>query len=166
MIGIDHTDRVPPEPAKPILASALLDLEMEQRRRFVRHGAPERIRTGCGGVDEILGGGFERGIVVGISAEGGEGSLVGLHFLPGQTFIDNLSALYSHPRQYPPLPPSRLRSAKDPSVQPNRDHHRHNWFLPPPPPSQDPQVPDRIITCSLRSSRSRTECRGRKKCRC
>jgi hypothetical protein len=81
MIEIDHTvvnnpDPPPPEPAKPILASQLLELERKQRKRFTGQGRDERISTGCGEINEILGGGCERGIVVGISAEGGEGRLV------------------------------------------------------------------------------------------
>jgi predicted ATP-dependent serine protease len=81
MIRIDHTalnspEPPPPEPAKPILASQLLELEKKQRKRFTEQGRDERISTGCSEVDEILGGGCERGIVVGISAEGGEGRLV------------------------------------------------------------------------------------------
>lgn len=84
MIEIDHEalnnpDPPPPEPARPILASQLLELEQKQRKRFSEQGK-ERISTGCGEVDEILGGGCERGIVVGISAEGGEGRLVGDFF--------------------------------------------------------------------------------------
>jgi hypothetical protein len=64
-----------PEPAQPILASSLLDLEERQRRRFAGGGA--RISTACAEVDEsVLGGGLERGIVLGISAEGEEGRLV------------------------------------------------------------------------------------------
>jgi len=75
MIEIDHSllDAEPtPEPAKPILASHLLELEEKQRLRF-KGGS---VRTEFAGVDELLGGGFERGILVGISAEGGEGRLV------------------------------------------------------------------------------------------
>ncbi len=82
MVEIDHAalndpDPPPPEPAKPILASQLLELEKKHRKRFTERGRGERISTGCGEIDEILGGGLERGIVVGISAEGGEGRLVG-----------------------------------------------------------------------------------------
>jgi hypothetical protein len=81
MFEIDHTallnpDQPPPEPAKPILASQLLELEKKQRRRFTKQGKDERISTGCGEIDEVLGGGCERGIVVGISAEGVEGLFV------------------------------------------------------------------------------------------
>jgi len=81
MIELDHTalnspDPPPPEPAKPILASQLLELEKKQRKRFTGKGRDERISTGCREIDGILGGGCERGIVVGISAEGGEGRLV------------------------------------------------------------------------------------------
>ncbi|KAE9380369.1 hypothetical protein N431DRAFT_395155 [Stipitochalara longipes BDJ] len=86
MFEIDHAavnnpDPLPPEPAKPILASQLLELEQKQRRRFTKQGKEERISTGCGEIDEILGRGCERGIVVGISAEGGEGRLISLHLL-------------------------------------------------------------------------------------
>jgi RecA/RadA recombinase len=81
MMEIDHTavnnpDSPPSEPVKPILASQLLELEKKQRKRFTGQGRDERISTGCGEIDEILGRGCERGIVVGISAEGGEGRLV------------------------------------------------------------------------------------------
>jgi len=63
-----------PQPAIPILASSLLDLEIKQRAKF----GGGRISTACKEVDEILGGGFERGIVVGISCDGGseEGIMV------------------------------------------------------------------------------------------
>ena len=82
MIEIDHTLQPatpPPVPAKPILASRLLELEQKQRKRFAARG--ETVQTGCREVDEYVlgGGGFERGIVVGISAsEGDEGRLVSL----------------------------------------------------------------------------------------
>ena len=63
-------------PALPILASNLLESEEMQRHRFAGRG--ERISTTCAVVDEsVLGeGGVERGIVLGISAEGLEGRLV------------------------------------------------------------------------------------------
>jgi hypothetical protein len=82
MIEIDHTavnnpDPPLPEPAKPILASQLLELEKDQRKRFTEGGRNERISSGCSEIDEILGGGCERGIVVGLSAEGSEGRFVG-----------------------------------------------------------------------------------------
>jgi hypothetical protein len=82
MFKIDHTalnnpNPPPPEPVKPILASQLLEFEKKQRKRFTEQGKDEIISTGCGEIDEILGGGCERGIVVGISAEGGEGRQVG-----------------------------------------------------------------------------------------
>jgi predicted ATP-dependent serine protease len=75
MIEIDHTALPPPEPARPILASHLLAIEEKQRKRFSSRG--ERIRTGCEEIDDyMLGGGFERGILVGISTDTGEGRLV------------------------------------------------------------------------------------------
>ena len=81
MIEVDHTEVPPPEPARPILASNLLAIEKRQRKRFSGRG--ERIRTGCGEIDDcMLGGGFERGIVVGISAEAEEGRLVSCCFCP------------------------------------------------------------------------------------
>ena len=80
MAEIDHAALAspPPEPgpARPILASQLLDLEEKQRRRFCEKGSDGRVKTGCGEIDEVLGGGFERGIVVGLSTEGNEGRLV------------------------------------------------------------------------------------------
>jgi hypothetical protein len=75
MIEVDHSLLNPeptPEPARPILASHLLELEEKQRLRFTGGS----VRTEFAGVDELLGGGFERGILVGLSAEGGEGRLV------------------------------------------------------------------------------------------
>jgi predicted ATP-dependent serine protease len=81
MIEIDHTtrnnsDQPALEPAKPILANQLLELEKKQRKRFTENGRNERISTGCSEIDEVIGGGFERGTMVGMSAEGGEGRLV------------------------------------------------------------------------------------------
>ena len=65
----------PPDPAIPILASDLLAIEEKQRQRFSARG--DRIRTGCAEIDDyMLRGGLERGVVVGISAEAGEGRLV------------------------------------------------------------------------------------------
>jgi hypothetical protein len=63
-------------PAQPIVASNLLESEEMQRQRFAGKG--ETISTACAVVDEsVLGeGGVERGIVLGISAEGLEGRLV------------------------------------------------------------------------------------------
>ncbi|KAH7418108.1 hypothetical protein BKA64DRAFT_716890 [Cadophora sp. MPI-SDFR-AT-0126] len=89
MIHIDHSllpnaTPSPPEPALPILASHLLELEEQQRKRFARHGRPERLSTGCRELDEVLGGdGTERGVVLGISAsvEAREGRLLSLHLL-------------------------------------------------------------------------------------
>ena len=75
MIEIDHTTLPAPEPAKPVLASQLLVIEEEQRRRFADWGT--KIKSECVEVDEyVLGGGFERGIVVGLSCERSEGRLV------------------------------------------------------------------------------------------
>lgn len=80
MVEIDHSTlpQPEPEPAIPMLASTLLELEEKQRTRFTRRGLPERLGSGCEEVDEILGGGIERGIMMGISAEGIEGRLVSL----------------------------------------------------------------------------------------
>jgi len=84
MIEIDPTIAPEPKPATPILASQLLELEEKQRTRFTRDGKSERLGTACAEIDELLGGeGVERGIVVGISADGGEGRLVSV-FIPGR----------------------------------------------------------------------------------
>ncbi|XMA09158.1 hypothetical protein WAI453_001949 [Rhynchosporium graminicola] len=87
MIHIDHSlltnaPPSPPKPALPIIASYLLDLEEKQRKRFSGKGRPERLSAGCREVDEVLGGGVERGVVLGISAgvEGKEARLVGSFF--------------------------------------------------------------------------------------
>ena len=70
---MEEVDR---EAAQPISASSLLHLEEKQRGRFTSKG--ERISTACVEVDESVlgGGGLDRGIVLGISAEGEEGRLV------------------------------------------------------------------------------------------
>jgi hypothetical protein len=74
-----------PEPAKPILASSLLELEEKQRTRFLGNGESERIKTGCTEIDGLFdgekGGGIERGIIFGISADGGDGRLVSERFV-------------------------------------------------------------------------------------
>jgi len=61
----------------PLSASALVDQELDRRRRLRRRG---NILTGCRDVDEyVLLGGFERGAVVGMSVEEDEvGLLVSL----------------------------------------------------------------------------------------
>jgi len=74
--ALNNPDPPLSEPARPILASQLLELERKQRGRFSTNARDERISTGCGEIDEVLRGGCERGIVLGISAEGGEGRLV------------------------------------------------------------------------------------------
>jgi hypothetical protein len=78
MVELDHSTLLQPEPepAVPILASHLLQLEQKQRTRFIRDGRPEQLSTDCEDVDDILGGGIERGIVMGISSESIEGRLV------------------------------------------------------------------------------------------
>jgi hypothetical protein len=71
-----NEEEQPLEPAEPMLASSLLDAEERQRRRFAGKG--ERLSTGCTIVDDAVlgGGGLERGIVLGISADDLEGRLV------------------------------------------------------------------------------------------
>ncbi|CZT03314.1 uncharacterized protein RAG0_10110 [Rhynchosporium agropyri] len=88
MIHIDHSlltnaPPSPPKPALPIIASHLLALEEKQRKRFSGKGRPERLSAGCREVDEVLGGGVERGVVLGISAgvEDKEARLLSLHLL-------------------------------------------------------------------------------------
>ncbi|KAK0112968.1 hypothetical protein ONS95_014682 [Cadophora gregata] len=95
MIHIDHSllanaTQPPPEPALPILASHLLELEEQQQQRFTRYGRPRRLSTGCKELDDVLGGGgIERGIVLGISApvEGREGRLLSLHLLASALLV-------------------------------------------------------------------------------
>jgi hypothetical protein len=81
-----------PEPAKPILASSLLELEEKQRTRFSGNG--ERIKTGCTEIDGLFDGekrgGIERGIIFGISADGGDGRLVSESFVCS----DHLSKIF------------------------------------------------------------------------
>jgi len=75
MIDIDHTTAPTPKSAIPILASDLLAIEEKQRMRFSARG--DRFMIGCAEIDDyLLRGGFERGTIVGISAEAGEGRLV------------------------------------------------------------------------------------------
>ncbi|KAF7898719.1 hypothetical protein EAF00_005165 [Botryotinia globosa] len=73
----------PSAPAHPITADQLLELEERQRALFNGKGSgPARIRTGCQEIDNYvlcagkdrLEGGFERGIVVGLSAADGDES--------------------------------------------------------------------------------------------
>jgi hypothetical protein len=80
MVETDHTPldttKLPPEPAIPILASHLLELEEEQRKIFSSGARGDKIKTGCREIDDLLGGGLERGILAGISADGDTGRLV------------------------------------------------------------------------------------------
>ncbi|KAI1343617.1 hypothetical protein F5Y15DRAFT_370571 [Xylariaceae sp. FL0016] len=78
----------PPEPAN---GATLFGLEVERRRRLARRG---RLRVGCGEVDErALGGGFERGVVVGVSAEAEEmGMVFGLQTIAHSLVFDTPSA--------------------------------------------------------------------------
>ncbi|KAF7915220.1 uncharacterized protein EAE98_011305 [Botrytis deweyae] len=73
-----------PAPAHPITADQLLELEERQRTLFnEQDNGPARIRTGCQEIDEYVlcagkaqsNGGFERGIVVGLSAADGDESI-------------------------------------------------------------------------------------------
>ncbi|TGO21514.1 hypothetical protein BPAE_0215g00060 [Botrytis paeoniae] len=91
MVEIDHTAQTEvlytpapaPAPAHPITADQLLELEERQRTLFnEQDNGPARIRTGCQEIDDYvlcagkdrLDGGFERGIVVGLSAADGDES--------------------------------------------------------------------------------------------
>ncbi|KAF5873277.1 putative fasciclin domain family protein [Botrytis fragariae] len=88
MAEIDHMAQKevshPPAPARPITADQLLDLEERQRTLFnEKDNGPARIKTGCQEIDEYVlcaakdqsNGGFERGIVVGLSAADGDESI-------------------------------------------------------------------------------------------
>lgn len=89
-------DEQPPEPARPILASYLLELEEKQRRRFPEDGKGDKVKTWCGEIDELLGGGFERGILAGISADGSEGRLVGsFHLLVDYSNVHHVNLIGS-----------------------------------------------------------------------
>ncbi|RDW92568.1 hypothetical protein BP5796_01962 [Coleophoma crateriformis] len=84
-----------PEPATALAADKLLELERAQRRRFSKRGDGEELkaRTGLKELDDyVLGGGVDRGVVLGISAGSGsggsagedgtvEGRLISLHLL-------------------------------------------------------------------------------------
>ncbi|TGO09858.1 hypothetical protein BTUL_0152g00130 [Botrytis tulipae] len=89
MAEIDHMAQTKvlyppaPAPAHPITADQLLELEERQRALFNEKGdGSARIRTGCQDIDNYvlcaskdrLDGGFERGIVVGLSAADGDES--------------------------------------------------------------------------------------------
>jgi len=69
-------DHNAPQPALPILGSVLLQNELHARTRFASHG--DRVSTGCTEIDDHVlgGGGFERGIVVGINGIDESGRLV------------------------------------------------------------------------------------------
>ena len=73
MPEIDHNAH---QPALPILGSVLLQNELNARSRFASHG--ERISTGCPEIDDHVlgGGGFERGLVVGVNGIDEAGRLV------------------------------------------------------------------------------------------
>lgn len=88
MIEIDHTAQekvsYSPEPPQPITADRLLELEERQRTQFSgKASGLGRIKTGCQEIDNYvlcagkdeLNGGFERGIVVGLSAADGDESV-------------------------------------------------------------------------------------------
>ncbi|CAD6445625.1 d5477f8a-2a53-4c85-81ca-dfc21b3ec509 [Sclerotinia trifoliorum] len=74
----------PPKSAQPVTADRLLELEEQQRARCNEtNGGLRRIKTGCLEIDDYvlcaseneLGPGFERGIVVGLSAADGDESV-------------------------------------------------------------------------------------------
>lgn len=77
----DQQQEEEPQPAKPILASHLLQLEQQRRKRFTSNGRSERLSSGCAEIDVLLGGqGVERGVVVGVSGDGDDGRLVSPYF--------------------------------------------------------------------------------------
>lgn len=77
MVEIVHPAVTVPQPALPILASALLDAHERKRQIFVAESG-EKIKTGYADLDEhVLQGGFERGVVVGISQTDEYGSTDG-----------------------------------------------------------------------------------------
>ncbi|KAF7853233.1 hypothetical protein EAF04_010735 [Stromatinia cepivora] len=88
MIEIDHKPQPealsPPKSAQPITADRLLELEERQRAGSnEKNGGLGRIKTGCLEIDDYvlcankneLNGGFERGVVVGLSAADGDESI-------------------------------------------------------------------------------------------
>ncbi|ESZ91607.1 hypothetical protein SBOR_8006 [Sclerotinia borealis F-4128] len=88
MIKVNYKTQLKPshpiESAQPITADQFLELEERQRTRFNgKDGGLARIKTGCLEIDdyvlcgskEELNGGFERGIVVGLSATDGDESI-------------------------------------------------------------------------------------------
>ncbi|RAL59070.1 hypothetical protein DID88_008988 [Monilinia fructigena] len=90
MSKIDHSAQAeavrPPVPALALLADQLLGLEERQRARFSEgDDGLSRIKTGCLEIDNYVlcggknesDGGFERGVVVGLSAADGDESLGG-----------------------------------------------------------------------------------------
>lgn len=63
----------PPTPAKPILASTLLENLLRQHRRH-NHSNGNRVRSSFGELDDyVLQGGVERGVVVGVSGDETDG---------------------------------------------------------------------------------------------
>ncbi|KAG9241734.1 hypothetical protein BJ878DRAFT_212749 [Calycina marina] len=66
----------PPPTALPILGLALLQKELQAKSRFANYG--DRICTGCADIDDHVlgGGGFERGIVVGVNGLDDIGRLI------------------------------------------------------------------------------------------
>jgi hypothetical protein len=79
---MDPTPNAPPPlpqasshlPVEPLPASLLVDRELDRREKLLRKG---NLMTGCRELDDyVLLGGFERGCVVGVSAEEEEMGLV------------------------------------------------------------------------------------------
>lgn len=87
-IKMDHSSQAQAEesyrlvPAQSVTAGQLMTLEEQQRTRFIGKGCEPRIKTGCQEIDNYvlcrsedkLVGGFERGVVVGMSAADGNES--------------------------------------------------------------------------------------------
>ncbi|KAK7917093.1 hypothetical protein PG985_010701 [Apiospora marii] len=111
-------------PLEPISGATLFDVEVARREQLHRRGA---LATGCGEIDrQVLGGrgggGFERGSVVGISAEGMDtGLLIGLQTIahslvaslvgPGPGTTAEQQQQHARQQQQPQSPSAPLRAA-------------------------------------------------------
>ncbi|POS85935.1 hypothetical protein EPUL_004091 [Erysiphe pulchra] len=60
---------------KPIQGSHLISLEEKYRKKNVRDDTETIVNSGCLAIDNLLGGGLERGNIIGLSCEGIEGRI-------------------------------------------------------------------------------------------
>ncbi|KAK8005229.1 hypothetical protein PG990_011266 [Apiospora arundinis] len=109
-------------PLEPISGSTLFDVEVARREQLRRRGT---LSTGCAEIDrQVLGGhgghgGFERGSVVGISAEHMDtGILIGLQTI-AHSLLASLGATSNGHTQQPPLRAAVITTLPVPTILPH-----------------------------------------------